>query len=217
MIDYFNDPRKKDNLIQFVNATKEIIREEGMQNVSIRRIAALSGFHNSTIYLYFNDLDELTALASVMRLQEYSAELGRLSLENKDDYDSFFLIWDFYCICSFRYPYTYNNLFFGKYSNDLYTILNTYYDLYPDERIQYSENIESMYYGRNIQERCMQILAPLAKDSRTRITDDNKALVNDISISCYRELLNQKCANFDTDTSALAGKFQKMLHYIIDK
>jgi len=217
MIDYINDPRKKDNLIQFVNATKEIIREEGMQNVSIRHIAALSAFHNSTIYLYFNDLDELTTLASVMRLQEYSAQLGQLSLENKDDYDTFYLIWNFYCTCSFRYPYTYSNLFFGKYSNDLHTVLNTYYDLYPEERIQYSANIESMYYGHNLFDRCMQILDPLTRDGRTRVTNKNKALINNITISCYRELLNKKCTDFGTDISELTHTFMEMLHFVVDK
>ena len=97
MIDYQHDMQKRENLIHFIKITQQIIEAEGIRKVSIRKIAALSGFHNSTIYLYFSDLDELIMLASITRFQQYSAALERQSEKQADAYDNFFNIWECFC------------------------------------------------------------------------------------------------------------------------
>lgn len=43
----------------FVQATKKIILDEGVENVSVRKVADLAGYTFSTIYNYFNNLNEL--------------------------------------------------------------------------------------------------------------------------------------------------------------
>ena len=42
-----------------------MIESEGLENISVRKIAQKAGFHNSTIYLYFEDLDQLAMFASL--------------------------------------------------------------------------------------------------------------------------------------------------------
>ena len=64
--------QKKQNTITFINAATEMIAELGIEHISIRKIAEKAGFHNSTIYLYFKDLDELLLLASMKFFQKYS-------------------------------------------------------------------------------------------------------------------------------------------------
>ena len=59
------DAQKRQKRIQFINAAKELIDLEGFQSVSIRKIAQRAGFHNSTLYLYFQDLNQLLMLASM--------------------------------------------------------------------------------------------------------------------------------------------------------
>lgn len=44
---------------KFVDAAKTIIVKEGVLNVTVRRIAELTGYSYATIYHYFSDLDEL--------------------------------------------------------------------------------------------------------------------------------------------------------------
>jgi AcrR family transcriptional regulator len=63
------DERKKENERQslknqrvrsyFVQAAKKIILDEGVENVSVRKVADLAGYTYSTIYNYFNNLNEL--------------------------------------------------------------------------------------------------------------------------------------------------------------
>lgn len=217
MIDYQNDEQKRENLIHFIKVTQQIIDEEGIKKVSIRRIAALSGFHNSTIYLYFKDLNELIMLASIMRFQEYSEDLEKLSHKNGDAYDNFFAIWEYFCEASFQYPCVFFNFFFGKYSDDLPMFLNVYYDLFPDEKNKFSADIEAMYFGKNYTERCMKILLPLVGDKRTSVTSENIELINDISVSYCKDLLEQKCSNPQLDSTILKKKILDTLHFLIDR
>ena len=133
MIDYKNDEAKRQNVIQFVRATQEIMEKEGIKKVSIRKIAAVSGFHNSTIYLYFKDLDELVMLSSIRHFQKYSSDLEKLSNRHVDAYENFFAIWEYFADSAFQYSCVFYNFFFGKYSDDLTVFLNRYYDLFPEE------------------------------------------------------------------------------------
>lgn len=43
----------------FVQAAKEIVLSEGVENVSVRKVAELAGYTFTTIYNYFTDLNEL--------------------------------------------------------------------------------------------------------------------------------------------------------------
>ena len=52
------------NMIRFIEAARELIDQEGLESLSIRKIAEKAGFHNSTIYLYFRDMDHLVMLAT---------------------------------------------------------------------------------------------------------------------------------------------------------
>lgn len=217
MIDYHSDMQKRENLIHFIKVTQKIIEEEGIQKVSIRKIAAMSGFHNSTIYLYFSDLDELTMLASITRFQQYSAALERQSEKHADAYDNFFNIWECFCESAFQYACVFNNFFFGKYSDDLFRFLNVYYDLFPEEKNKYTKDIEAMYFGKNYTERCMKILLPLVADKRTRVTKENVDTINDLTVSYCQYLLGQKCANDEMDSKELQSKLMNAIHFLVEK
>ena len=47
----------------FIRCTREIIDLEGIQQVSIRKVAQTAGLNSATLYLYFDDADELITLA----------------------------------------------------------------------------------------------------------------------------------------------------------
>ena len=217
MIDYQNDEQKRENLILFIKTTQKLMNDEGLQSVSIRKIAALSGFHNSTIYLYFKDLDELVMLASIQHFQKYSAALERQSRLHADPYDNFYTIWECFAESAFQYPDIFYNFFFGKHSDDLFTFLNVYYDLFPEEKKRYNADIEAMYFGRNYADRCRYILEPLVGDLRTCITPQNAGIINEITVSICKDLLSQKCADPSLDSWLLQQKLIKMLHFLTEK
>lgn len=75
MLDWEQDEQKRKNGIAFVEATQALIDSEGLERISIRKIADKAGFHNSTIYLYFKDVNQLILLASLKHFNEYSKKL----------------------------------------------------------------------------------------------------------------------------------------------
>ena len=45
-----NEELKIQNKIRFIEAAQALIDEDGLEKISIRKIAERAGFHNSTIY-----------------------------------------------------------------------------------------------------------------------------------------------------------------------
>lgn len=209
------DEQKAKNAICFIKATQELIDTEGLDKLSIRKIAEKAGFHNSTIYLYFKDLQHLILLASLKHFAEYNHTLAEYSRQQRSPEESFFAIWEAFGKTVLQNPPIFYNFFFGKYSQNLTPIIRQYYELFPEEKEEYSKEIESMYYGNSIQERCLQILAPLADHPTVRVTSDNMELVNSIIVSCLKDLLQQKCENPAMDSQQLNANFLSMLSYII--
>ena len=209
------DEQKAKNAICFIKATQELIDTEGLDKLSIRKIAEKAGFHNSTIYLYFKDLQHLILLASLKHFAEYNHTLAEYSRQQRSPEESFFAIWEAFGKTVLQNPPIFYNFFFGKYSQNLTPIIRQYYELFPEEKEEYSKEIESMYYGNSIQERCLQILAPLADHPTVRVTSDNMELVNSIIVSCLKNLLQQKCENPALDSQQLNANFLSMLSYII--
>ena len=155
MIDYTKDNSKRENLIQFIKVTQKLLDEDGLKYLSIRKIATASGFHNSTIYFYFQDLDELIMLASISRFQKYSEKLEALNYTS-DVYEKFYAIWDCFAESALKYSCIFHNFFFGKHSDNLPDFLNIYYDLFPEERNKFTLcqsailfTKTSFYYGNN--------------------------------------------------------------------
>lgn len=209
------DEQKAKNAICFIKATQELIDTEGLDKLSIRKIAEKAGFHNSTIYLYFKDLQHLILLASLKHFAEYNHTLAEYSRQQRSPEESFFAIWEAFGKTVLQNPPIFYNFFFGKYSQNLTPIIRQYYELFSEEKEEYSKEIESMYYGNSIQERCLQILAPLADHPTVRVTSDNMELVNSIIVSCLKDLLQQKCENPALDSQQLNANFLSMLSYII--
>lgn len=205
---------QRENMIRFIEATEALIDEYGIDKVSIRKIAEKAGFHNSTIYLYFKDVNELILLASMKHFTEYSNALARLSSKKWDATENFYFVWRFFVESMLKDPKIYYNFFFGKHGQDFGRLFQKYYELFPDEADQLSPELQDMYYGKNIQERCMKILLTIA-DKDNRITPDNINMINEIIVASVKYILEQKCQNPDLDSDILTRDLMNMIEYII--
>lgn len=198
----------------FVRATQNLIDAEGITNVSIRKIAKSAGFHNSTIYLHFRDLEELVLLASLNFFTDYKKELAEKSKMPGTPKDRFLSIWELFGKTVFSHPQVFYNFFFGKYSKNLTPIITQYYELFPDEKPIYPKEIKEMYYGNNIDDRSYMLLSPLIGTEGLRINDENVFLVNKIIVACFRQILADQCKNPDTDPIASNHFLLMILKYV---
>lgn len=215
MAKHINEEQKHQNMIRFIEAAQELIDETGVENVSIRKIAQRAGFHNSTIYLYFKDVDHLIQLASMRHFEEYNRSLAELSLKNSSPVESFVAVWTSFCQTVFKYPNLFYHFFFGKYSDNLTSTMREYYTLFPDRQYTISESLEEMYFGNNIYERNLQLLQSIIGAAGTRVTMENAELVNQICTSYFKELLDKKRQNQNLASGELTTDLLCALRYLI--
>ena len=214
MIDWEKDEEKRRNAITFVEATQALIDSEGLEKISIRKIAEKAGFHNSTIYLYFKDVNQLILLASLKHFNEYSHKLAEFSAMIASPTDKFLAVWQAFGETVFSRPHIFRNFFFGKYSSNLTPIITQYYQLFPEEKTNYTKEIEEMYYGGNIMDRCLQILKPLTEVESTLVTEENLDLVNTITVACLKQLLDQTCADPSLDPDDVNDQLIQMICHV---
>jgi len=206
--------QKRQNTALFINRTQEILdQSEGLAQLSIRKIADKTGFHNSTIYLYFKDLDELLMLASMKYFRTYSEALENLSQKNSSPVDLFTSIWELFCDTIFEKPDIFNNFFFGKRSDNLQAIIKKYYEIFPEELKSFTSEIESMYFGNNFTDRGRKVLLPMINEDNS-VTIENIDMINDIINSFCKYKLEQKCKNKGLDNITLKTEIRTMILYV---
>ena len=211
-----NPELHKQNARRFIEAARIMLASEAFEDISIRRIAAEAGFHNSTIYSYFRDADWLIALASVGYFKKYSESLAEISLRGQPPYETFFLIWKSFCENAFENPDLFYNFFFGKYSESLTELFQEYYDLYPDEENEFSPNIREMFFGQRLEDRCLSLLKELIDVPDTRVNRDNVSIVNFIVLETFEGFLQNQLHNQHPFGPDQTEEFLKVLHFLID-
>jgi AcrR family transcriptional regulator len=69
----------------FVQAVKDIILSEGVENVSVRKVADLAGYAFSTIYKHYRDLDDLLRDVKASMILDMMAYMQTISPERVTD------------------------------------------------------------------------------------------------------------------------------------
>ncbi len=215
-IDFEHDIQKRETAAKFIQATDQLLNELGTDQVSIRKIAREAGYHSSTLYLYFNDLDELILLATMKYFNEYEEALAEYSQQCETDaYPYFINIWELFMDSAFRHPFTFRNFFFGKHRNRVNEIVELYYQIFPEQKRRYSGIIEAMFAGRSLHDRNMRILEPLATEKQM-IPEDKLDLINHIMISCFKDAL-ERCCDSDpqSDRQPYKDEMMDIIEYVI--
>ncbi|WBW50123.1 TetR/AcrR family transcriptional regulator [Peptoniphilus equinus] len=124
--------REKRVMDVFISSAKELIDDYGLDNITIRKIAEISGYNSATLYNYFQNLDELLIYASVDYLNEYMVELKEKTKDIKDPVLRYIKVYEVFNKYAFSKPDVYFNIFYGVYSKNLPSILANYYEIYPE-------------------------------------------------------------------------------------
>ena len=198
----------------FVNAASEIMDQEGMEGLTLRKVAQKAGYNSATLYNYFKDLDHLIMYASMKYFQAYNENLAIYMTELKDPYLRFISIWEFFCDTAFRHPHAFYNLFYGRYSAEVEDIIRSYYRVFPEELGEMDENVREMLSHGALPERNMSILRPLVQEGF--LTEEQAPIFNEIMLCCFKELLVQKMNQGDAlDNAKLVDRQVLYIHTIL--
>lgn len=179
----------------FVDAAIDIMENEGMSELTLRKVAKKAGYNSATLYNYFKDLDHLVMYASMKYFQEYNQNLTVYMASIQDPMLRFISIWEFFCDTAFRHPHAFYNLFYGKYSGDLESVIREYYEVFPEELGELDEVVLDMLMSGPLPERNMRILRPLVDGGG--MTQAEAPIFNEIILYCFKELLSQKMQQED--------------------
>ncbi|HIS64140.1 MAG TPA: helix-turn-helix transcriptional regulator, partial [Candidatus Avoscillospira avistercoris] len=65
--------------IRYIEITSEILQQEGIESVTIRKVAERAGCTSAVLYKHFENKEHLIMLASVRFLEPYIIEFIKLS------------------------------------------------------------------------------------------------------------------------------------------
>lgn len=157
----------------FIDATVEIIEEEGIDNVTIRKVADKAGYNSATIYNYFEDLSHLIFFASMRFLKEYMDALPKYIAKAKTPLEKYFFIWECFCEYSFTSPQIYYTIF----SSDLGVHpkkLNQYYDIFPADLTVIPEEFKNMFLEPSMSKRIRIALEQCVKEGYIKESDADR-------------------------------------------
>ena len=126
---YFKDLSRRDYIVK----ANEIVRAEGAEALTIRRIAREMHCSSACLYHYFENLEELLFYAQIGFLNYYLEEIQRAESGWKDAWDLHIGIWECYSRAAFTYPTAFNTVFFSDMSAKLPTAFREYYELFPEQ------------------------------------------------------------------------------------
>jgi AcrR family transcriptional regulator len=178
---------KRNIMNKFIDATFMIIDADGVESVTIRRVASIAGYNSSTLYNYFEDLDQLIIFACMRYLRDYAHGLKDYIRKATNSLERYFLIWECFCTYSFQKPKIYNLIFFSEHSDSLNNIITDYYRIFPEELADSSMHLNSMLTGNDIYSRTLHQFKGCVVEGY--FIEDDIVEINEVTILIYQSIL----------------------------
>ena len=211
-------PEKRNEIVSsFVKATIEIIQESGVDEVSIRSVSSRAGYSSATLYLYFNDLNELLSLASVFYFRNYVRDIAKTCPTGECSAEEIYrYTWETFIRHALNKPEIYLNLFFGPSSDSLDEMVREYYELFPEELENVPEGpVLGMLEAGRLHVRNRAVLVPYAEE--IGMPESEVDLANEITVAYFREVLERACKMELTDKvkKQITGEFMRGVFFIL--
>ena len=158
------DIKKRRVMMYFIEATQDLILNEGIENLSIKKIADKAGYNTATIYNYFEDLEELILYSSIDYLKIYLKDLRNEISSDMKAIEIYRTIYKVFVHHSFEKPEIFHTLFFGKYSYKLEKIIKKYYEIFPDDITGQNDITKSVLVEGNIHNRDIPVMKQMIKE-----------------------------------------------------
>jgi len=113
--------QKQRMMTYFINAAKEIIKEEGVKGVTARKVGEKAGYSYATLYNYFKDIKALLAYCAFDFLEDCHRYMIGFKDDNKDSMQQLIE----YACAYFRYFAENPGLFYLVFTEDIGDIYKT--------------------------------------------------------------------------------------------
>ncbi|SCY72089.1 TetR/AcrR family transcriptional regulator [Alkaliphilus peptidifermentans] len=179
--------KKKRMMGYFIEAASNIIENEGLEAVTVRKVASLAGYNSATLYNYFENLHHLVYFASVKYLKEYVDCISSNIKFAKTPIDKYLCIWKCFCEFSYDKAQIYHMLFFNQFSDSFVDVIQEYYQIFPEELGEHPEEVLEVLLKQNIYERNSTCLKAYVKNSD--ILYESLESINEMILLVYQSML----------------------------
>lgn len=199
---------------ELVQKAYQILTQEGIEEIKIRRLAKELGCTSTVVYKHFQDLEQLIIFASVRFLEGYIKDFKRILKENLNPVELNRSLWECFAGYAFRAVPIFENLFFGKYKESLGDVIFEYYQLFPDEMKDFDGYSVSVLYNDNLLERDFVLLRRGA--SMGFLTLENARILSELDCYLFHGMLMAHREDYKEEGKAeeAVAKFMKMLRDI---
>ncbi len=204
------DLQRKRMMSYFIDAAHQIIEQEGIDALTIRKVADLAGYNSATIYNYFSNLEHLISYASIKYLKEYYLSLDDFIKDTENSYERFLLIWKAFCIHSYKNPEMFRIIFFsGQCVSDIFF---DYFEIFPSDFGEHSASTLPMLSAPDIITRNRVIVQFLADDGYIKEEDVNAA--NECVVLFFRGYLESILERYPLESIDPEAEAKKTVSYI---
>lgn len=187
----------------FINATVKVIEQEGIDRVTVRKVADVAGYTASTVYNYFDELSHLVFFASMRHLEDYNIHLESKLKEAKNPVEKYISTWEFFFEHSFKMPQTFNAVFMSNLGIDPKELIDRYYTIYSSNLEKFSEELKFIVLEHDMFERNRPMLEEAANEGYIKHEDVEFILGSSIFI--WQGILNTVLNNRTTYTPEYAS------------
>ncbi len=208
---YFKGLTKRD----YIKKTQEIIRAEGREAVSIRRIAREMGCSSASLYRYFENQAELLYYAELNQLTGYIRRLNVAEKNWHNIWDCYVGIWDCYCREAFRNPEVYDLLFLKSENTKLNTSITEYYEMFPEAVGETNQFFMEMLQQKDFMARDYEICKKCMADGA--LSPENARQLNRLACLLYKGYFKQVVDKGirEEDVDARVAQYVEDLDWIV--
>ena len=192
-------PLKPLRKIRYIEITSEILQQEGIESVTIRKVAERAGCTSAVLYKHFENKEHLIMLASVRFLEPYIIEFIKLS--SREDLSSIqidLLLWKCFIDEAFRNKPYYELMFFSDHRDMLEDCVYEYYQMFPEVQRRFDGFSASIIFSNNLQERELLRLRRAAHAGVLSLED--AALLSRLTVAVFNGIFTQYSGITMTDS-----------------
>ncbi|MFW5786820.1 MAG: TetR/AcrR family transcriptional regulator [Halanaerobiales bacterium] len=169
-----NDIKKKRIMKIFINSTTEVIEKEGIENVTIRKVADIAGYNSATLYNYFDNCKQLVFFAATNFISEYVEEMPEYIEKGENTLQKLLLMWECFCLHTFRKPKIYYAIFQEDVGEKPENLVELYYKIFPEELKDAPEELVPMLLESRLSRRAEIAMQPCIEEGYFAAEDEEE-------------------------------------------
>lgn len=173
----------------FIESAAEIIRQEGFNALTVRKVADHAAYNSATIYNYFDNLEHLKSLTAMIFMKDYTDALDDCIKDCTNTYEINESVWTCFYRYSYRRPQIYQSIFGHPAHKKHNAFINDFYVLFPERLTVESQEVKGMLVEDNLFDRTMFLLRECAKEGYFNFEDLEE--IYELLFFVYKGMLNK--------------------------